>query len=298
MFKAISKRTRQRLLILEFMFPSVLILSIFVFYPIGKSFVMSFQNWLLTSASKEHEFIKLKNYIAVFQISNFWATLVTTLTYTFFSIAGKMLAGLGVALLFNKKFRFRSFARGIMLIPWAMPTVVVCNTILISLDPDYGILTALLKNLFHLTSLQVFSGTTSSLIALILVNIWKNFPFVSLMLLSALSTIPKDYYDAASIDGAGVVVQFRNVTWPQLVPIWNTLLILEILWTIKEFELVYLITKGGPNNATNIIGIDIYLNAFKYYKIGMASAEGVLLLFVCLFFSSIYFKSFSKEEDN
>ena len=92
------------------------------------------------------------------------------------------------------------------------------------------------------------------------------------------------------------MAQFRNVTWPQLKVIWNTLLILEILWTIKEFELVYLITKGGPNNATNIIGIDIYLNAFKYYKVGMASAEGVLLLIVCLVFSIIYFRRVNEEE--
>ena len=169
------------------MIPALIILTIFVFYPILKSIVMSFQNWHLTSSSKEHEFVGLKNYKDVFEISHFWQMLGTTLLYTFFSVAGKMLVGLGVALLFNKSFKGRSIARGIMLIPWAMPTVVVCNTILIATDPDYGILTALFKWLFQLTNLQIFSSTTSSLVAVIIVNIWKNFPFVSLMLLSALS---------------------------------------------------------------------------------------------------------------
>ena len=296
MSKTIGKKARNRIIILEFMVPALIILTVFVFYPILKSIVMSFQNWHLTSSSKEHEWVGLKNYKDVFEISHFWQMIGTTLLYTFFSVAGKMFVGLGVALLFNKQFKGRSIVRGIMLIPWAMPTVVVCNTILIATDPDYGILTALFRWLFQLTNLQIFSSTTSSLVAVIIVNIWKNFLFVSLMLLSALSTIPKDYYDAASIDGAGAFAQYRNVTWPQLKGIWNTLLILEILWTIKEFELVYLITKGGPNNATNIIGIDIYLNAFKYYKVGMASAEGVLLLLVCLVFSIIYFRKVNEEE--
>ncbi len=297
MSSVISKKARNRILVFEFLLPGLIILSVFVFYPILKSVLMSFQNWHLTQSSKKHVFVGLKNYIDVFNISHFSQMVWTTLLYTFFSIAGKMLVGLGVALLFTKEFKGRSIARGIMLVPWAMPTVVVCNIAIIATDPDYGILAAMIRKLFNLTSLQIFSGTTSSLVAVIIVNIWKNFPFVSLMLLSALSTIPKDYYDAASIDGAGAIMKFKNVTWPQIKPIWNTLLILEILWTIKEFELVYLITKGGPNNATNVIGIDIYLNAFKYYKVGMACAEGVLLLGVCVIFSAIYFKKVNKEEE-
>ena len=183
-----------------------------------------------------------------------------------------------------------------MLIPWAMPTVVACNVFLISLDPNYGILTAFIEAVFHVTGLDVFSSTTSSLVAVILIGIWKNFPFISLMLLAALSGIPQDYYDAASIDGANAFVKFRSVTWPQIKPIWNTLLVLQFLWTVKEFELIYLITRGGPNNATNVMGIDIYLNAFRYYHVGVASAEGVILLLICIVFSLIYFRGLNKEE--
>ena len=102
MAKTISKKARNRIIILEFMIPALIILTIFVFYPILKSIVMSFQNWHLTSSSKEHEFVGLKNYKDVFEISHFWQMLGTTLLYTFFSVAGKMLVGLGVALLFNK----------------------------------------------------------------------------------------------------------------------------------------------------------------------------------------------------
>lgn len=184
-----------------------------------------------------------------------------------------------------------------MLIPWAMPSVVVCNIFLIALDPNYGILSALISKLpFVHEQFQVFNGKGSAFAAVTLIGIWKNFPFIALMLLAALGGIPHDYYDAAAIDGAGIFKRFRYITWPQIKPIWNTLLILQILWTIKEFELVYLITKGGPDNATGVIGIDIYLNAFRFYKVGMACAEGVLLLVFCLIFSLIYFRNQSKED--
>lgn len=292
-----SKKGRERIIVLQFILPSLIILGIFVFYPIVKTIMMSFQDWILISPSDEHAFVGLDNYKAVFEETHFGKMVSVTLIYTFFSVAGKMIIGLLVALLFNRPFRGRSFARGLMLVPWAMPTVVACNVFLISLDADYGILTVVLEKVFSVAGLDVFAGTTSSLVAVILVAIWKNFPFISLMLLAALSGIPKDYYDAASIDGANALTKFRCVTWPQIKSIWNTLLVLQILWTIKEFELIYLITRGGPSNATNVIGIDIYLNAFRNYKVGMASAEGVLLLLVCLVFTIIYFRGVNKEEE-
>lgn len=296
MQKVVSIENRQRIIVLQFILPALLILCIFVFYPILKTIVMSFQEWNLISPSDEHEFVGLANYKAVFGITHFFQMVTTTLVYTVFSVAGKMLLGLGVALLFNRPFKGRALARGFMLIPWAMPTVVACNVFLIALDPNYGILTELFKMLLHLAKLDVFSNTTSSLVAVIIIGIWKNFPFISLMLLAALSGIPKDYYDAASIDGANALIKFKCVTWPQIKPIWNTLLVLQILWTVKEFELIYLITRGGPNNATNVMGIDIYLNAFRYYKIGMASAEGVMLLLICVVFAIVYFRGVNKEE--
>ena len=219
------------------------------------------------------------------------------IVYTLFSVAGKMLIGLAVALLFNRPFIGRGIARGMMLIPCAMPMVVACNVFLISLDPNYGILTAFIEAVFRVTGLDVFASTASSLVAVILIGIWKNFPFVSLMLLATLSGIPQDYYDAASIDGANAAQRFKSVTWPQIRPIWNTLLALQLLWTVKEFELIYLITRGGPNNATNVMGIDIYLNAFRYFRVGATCAEGVILLMVCVAFSVVYFMETSKEEN-
>lgn len=281
---------------MQFILPATIILCIFIFIPILQTIVMSFQHWSLTGSSKSHPFVGLKNYIDIFGLSHVKTMGAATLGYTVLCVAGKMILGLLVALLLNHEFRGRSVVRGLMLIPWAMPSVVVCNVFLIALDPNYGMLSALITKLPWVHGeFQVFNGHGSAFAVVTIIGIWKNFPFISLMLLAALGGIPKDYYEAASIDGAGPFKQFTSITWPQVRPIWNTILVLQMLWTVKEFELIYLVTKGGPDNATSVIGIDIYLNAFKFYKVGLACAEGVLLLIFCLVFAVIYFKQQEKE---
>ena len=293
---AISRKNRERIIVLQFIIPALIVIGIFILFPISKAIVMAFQEWVLTSASPDHPFVGLDNFREVFSLTHFSTMMGNTLVYTLGSVAGKMLVGLGVALLLNRKFKGRGIVRGLMLIPWAMPMVVVTNVFRIALDPNYGLFNSMLSALpFVDGPIQFFSNGTVALTTLVGIGIWKNFPFISLMLLAALQSVPQDYYDAASIDGAGNIEQFRRITWPLIKPIWNTLMILQILWTVKEFELIYLITQGGPNNGTNIIGIDIYLNAFRFYKIGAANAEGVLLLLFCLIFAVIYFRSMHKK---
>ena len=292
----ISRRNRERIIILQFIVPSVVIIGVFILFPIARAITMAFQEWILTSASPDHPFIGFANFKKIFDLTHFGKMMSNTLIYTACSVVGKMLLGLAVALLLNRKFFGRAFVRGLMLIPWAMPTVVVTNVFRIALDPNYGLFNTLLSSLPWIDgSIQFFSNGILALFTLVCIGIWKNFPFISLMLLAALQSVPQDYYDAASIDGAGNIAQFRQITWPLIKPIWNTLMILQILWTVKEFELIYLITQGGPNNGTNIIGIDIYLNAFRFYKVGAANAEGVLLLLFCLVFAVIYFRSMHKK---
>ncbi|MBA7527079.1 hypothetical protein ES705_19253 [subsurface metagenome] len=291
-----ARDKRNTIIVLQFILPSLIVMLIFIIFPILRSIVMAFQEWQIASIGNPHLFIGFDNFKRVFSSSHFGKMAWVTLVFTFTSVIGKMVLGLGVALLLNRKFFGRSFVRGLMLIPWAMPTVVVCNLFMIALDPDFGILSALIARLPMINfPPDFFSQGPLALGTITTIGIWKNFPFISLILLAALESISQDYYDAASIDGAGKLVQFTQITWPLIKPIWNTLLILQILWTVKEFELIYLITRGGPNNATNVIGIDIYLNAFRFYRIGEANAEGVLLLIFCMVFAVIYFRSLHKE---
>jgi multiple sugar transport system permease protein len=295
--KRVPVDRRSALVTIQFVIPAAVLIVFFIILPIGKTVVMAFQNWYLASGSSEHPFVGFKNFADALSTTNFGQMVLVTLLYTLLSVVGKMYAGLGVALVLNQDFKGRSLVRGLMLIPWAMPAVVACTVFMISLDPTYGIMNEMLVQVGLLSSpLDFFSNKTLALATVIVIGIWKNFPFVTLMLLAALQGISKDYYDAAAIDGAGTWRKFKSITLPSIRPIWNTLLVLETLWTVKEFELVYLITKGGPDNGTAIIGVDIYLNAFRFYKLGTASAEGLFLLVFCLAFSLVYFKQQKKLE--
>ena len=286
---------RNALIAVQFVVPAAAFIVFFIIFPIGKTIAMAFQDWYLASGRTEHAFIGLRNFSDALSNSNFVQMSWVTILYTVVGVAGKMYIGLGSALLLNHEFRGRAFVRGLMLIPWAMPAVVACTVFMISLDPTYGILNSLLVKAGVLRQpLDFFSNKILALGTVTAIGIWKNFPFVTLMILAALQGIPKDYYDAAAIDGAGAWRRFRAITMPSVRPIWNTLLVLEALWTVKEFELVYLITKGGPDNGTAIIGVDIYLNAFRFYKLGTASAEGLMLLALSLVFAFVYFKQQKK----
>ena len=280
----------------QFYLPAMLVITVFILFPVYQAVTMAFSEWFLLSASPEHPFIGFANFQEIFSLTHFWKMVFVTFAYTFFGVGGKMLIGLGTALMLNRDFIGRGFVRGIMIIPWAMPTVVACTVFLLSLDPAYGILNATLQRIGLIPGgFQFFSKPEVALVTVVVIGVWKYFPFVTLMLLAALQGISDDYYDAASIDGANAIQKFRHITWPLLQPVWRIVLILQIIWTIREFELVFLITGGGPDNGTAIIGVDIYLNAFRFSKLGAASAEGMFLLLFSFVFASLYFLSLSRQ---
>jgi multiple sugar transport system permease protein len=286
----LSARTRDNIIAMQFYLPSMLVIIVFILYPIVKSMIMSVTDWYLLSGRATHPFVGFLNFANVLGNTGFWKIVNATLIYTIVGVAGKMYVGLGTAVLLNKKFVGRSVVRGLMIIPWAMPTVVVCTVFMVSLDPAYGIFNwALVKLGIVAAPVSFFSRPWLALAVVTFIGIWKYFPFTTLMLLAAMQGISKEYYNAASIDGAGAWKQFRYITWPLLLPVWMIVLILQILWTVKEFELVYLITSGGPDNWTSIIGVDVYLNAFRFYKVGEASAEGMFLLAFSIIMSVVYF---------
>ncbi len=274
----------------QFYFPALLIIAVLFIIPMVQLVRMAFSDWYLLSSKPGHPFVGLKNFKDVVSLVHIRKMVVATLTYTLLGVAGKMSVGLGIALLLNREFRGRILVRGLMVVPWAMPTVVACTIFLFSLDPTYGVINWLLVQLHIIKpDFSFFSIPGFALLTLIVISIWKFFPFVCLMLLAELQTISPTYYDAASIDGAGRLSKFRYITWPLLQPVWRVVLILQILWTVKEFELVFLITSGGPDNSTAVIGVDVYLNAFRFYRMGLASAEGIFLLLFSLGFAYYYF---------
>lgn len=295
-FQYLSKNKTAYLFIL----PSIAVIVSLIFYPVIKTVMMSFTYWYIGIPKIRppfHPFVGLENYRNVLAMSHFQKTILVTLIYTAVCVSGRMLVGLGTALVLSKKFVGRGIARGIMIIPWAMPGVVACIVFTLALDPAYGIVNSILQRLnFIETSIPFLSKTNWALISVIAIGIWRYFPFVTLMLLAALQGIPQSLYEAASIDGANIWGKFVSITWPLLRPVWSIVMLLQIIWTVKEFELIYLLTQGGPDYATATIGIDIYLNAFRFFRMGTAAAEGMILLSFSVIFSIVYFKFLRKGE--
>jgi multiple sugar transport system permease protein len=253
--------------------------------------VMSFSDYSVLSGSRAHAFVGLDNYASIVGLPRFWRMARVTLWYTVFSVAGKMALGLAVALLLNARIRGRGFLRSLIVIPWAMPGIVVALLFTILLDPLYGVINSFLQAVDLVkTAIPFIAQVGTALPVVIGIGIWKNFPFVGLMLLAALQGIPRELYEAAEVDGASPVQKFGRITWPMTFPVFIIMLILQLVGTLKEFDLIYLITVGGPALSTNVVGLDIYQNAFKFFKLGAASAEGLILMSICFIFAVVYYR--------
>lgn len=292
--KNIEKR-RERLFIIELLFPALLLIGFFIVFPICKVFQMSFTNWDLMRAAEGHYFLGWRNFTDFFSLSYAGKTIHLTILFECIVVVGTIVASIIFALVLNAEFPGRAFVRGIALLPWALPSFVIAKVFLLSFNGDYGMFARMFNLLFKVDTNSFFSNEHLAFALVSFLTIWKGFPFNTVMLMAALSTVPKDYYEAADLDGAGKIRQFFSITIPTIKPTLVTLTVLQIMSTLRTFDMVYLLTQGGPNYGTNIIGNDIYQNGFKLFKFGVASAEGTLLFLVSMMFVIPYFFREGKE---
>jgi multiple sugar transport system permease protein len=226
----------------------------------------------------------------------FLSSLVKTGIYIIVTVVGRYLLGMGSAILLNQKFPGRSIARGLLIIPWAIPEVVACLIWILMYDRDYGLINYILQQFRLLSEPAGFlSDPNIALPSAMAVNIWKGFPFVGIMLLAGLQSIPGELYEATKVDGANSFEQFRHITLPLLKPVSGVVFLLLIIWTIKDFGIAYLLAKGGPSRATEILTIYVYQSAFKFFDFGKAAASGIIMLIFSMVFTYFYLKSQSTE---
>jgi multiple sugar transport system permease protein len=281
-----------------FTLPLIIVMAVFLAYPIGKAALMSFQYWYMPRPQAEgHYFQGITNYVNVFKDSNFFHSLAITGIYIAVTVIARFGIGLFVAVLLNEKFRGRAFARALIIIPWAIPEVVTCLVWILMYDKDFGIINALARDM-HLISqpVQFLTDPAIALSSAMMVGIWKGFPFVAIILLAGLQSIPGELYEAARVDGAKPFQQFFTVTWPLLLPVSMIVFLLLIIWTIRDFGIVYLLARGGPAQATEILTVFIYHTSFKYFDFGKASAAGMIMLIFCAVFTVIYLKALNRED--
>jgi ABC-type sugar transport system permease subunit len=225
-------------------------------------------------------FVGLENYVRLAGDGFFRRAVVNSFVFTFASVGVKVLLGMAMALVLTSRIRFRGLFTGLLLIPWVAPTVVSALNFLWIYDYSLGVLNHLLVRVFRILPQGVgwLSEPGTAMASVIAVNIWRGFPFFGISFLAGLKSIPAELYEAAAVDGATGVQRFRHVTLPGLKNIAIICVLLSTIWTFNDFQIVYILTKGGPGGATQVLPVLTYEIAFGAQRLGEAIAVALYML--------------------
>lgn len=276
--------------------PAFLALAAIIFYPIGYSLYLSLTDANLLSFDRR-SFIGLENYERYLARPAFWDSLRVTLLYTAGTVGLAFTFGLATAMMLNVEFRFRGVARGLLALPWATPWLVVTLIWYVLFNPQVGPINTVLQRtgLIETGVPWLYQGDTA-LIAIIIVTAWRLFPAATLLILAGLQSIGKELYDAAQVDGASGWQQFRFITMPSLRGVNMVVIVLMIIWTFKLFTIAFSLTAGGPGDATRVLSVYTYQEAFSSNRIGRASALATLSVLISLVLVFAYFYLLDREE--
>ncbi|MDO4620220.1 MAG: sugar ABC transporter permease [Lachnospiraceae bacterium] len=288
-----ARQIRTKMTPYWFIAPATITILCLVVYPILYGIYISFFD---TNLVNKWKFVGLKYYLQSMTDASFLHSLGKTMIFTVCVVGGHFIIGFILASILNGKIKFRTIFRGILILPWLFPDVVIAYLYKWILNTQGGILNQLLMEM-HIISEPVgwLSTSATAFPCVIMVSIWKGFPLVLVQILAGMQTISADLYEAADIDGATRMQKFRYVTLPSLKPILTTILILDTVWVFKQFTLIWLMTSGGPGSATMVSAIEIYKNAFSYFKYGYASAQSVYILLIC-YLIGVVFRRLLRDE--
>ncbi len=274
---------------LLFLSPTLIVFGIFILFPIGFSFYLSFQNWNLFTS--EHQFIGLANYQAVFADPEFWQVFRNTAVFTFATVPLNMALALAVAFLLEQKVRGKRFLRAAFFTPVVVSAVAAAVIWRWVFDPNLGLVNAGLQGV-GLPAVNWTTDGTAAMVALIIVGTWKTFGINMILFSAGLASIPNHYYEAAEIDGAGRWSRFWNITIPLLAPTTLFVLVLSMIGSFQVFDIVFVLTRGGPLGSTNVLVYYLYEHAFKYFDMGYASAVAYLLFAILFVLTLIQVRAF------
>ncbi|MET8358953.1 sugar ABC transporter permease [Micromonospora sp. NPDC005171] len=265
-----------------FLAPAALFILVFQAVPLVQEIYLSFTRTRLLNPTRS-EWVGLENFNEIFGDPEFRRTLLITVVYVITCVVVAIGAGLVVALLLNRKFRGRGVARALVTVPWAAPGIAVALIATWMLNAQYGIVNRFLDAVgLGVPGGAILDSPRYALPAVLATTIWQLFPFTSVVLLSALQSVPQDLNEAATVDGAGRWATFRAVTWQVIKPTVGLLALLMTIWSLRRFELIWLMTKGGPVGATETLVIDLYSQAFDSKELGSAAAIGMVGVVISL----------------
>jgi len=276
--------------------PAVLTFAIVVLYPVVTAIDISFRKVDIYTPTTPRGPLTLANYLRLFETTGFWQAVRVSVTYVVLSITFALLIGFATALLLNSRFRGRTLARMLAVMPWAIPPVVAVNIWWWILDPSFGMLNWVLLQIGVITKpVNWIASPGPAMAAISMVTIWKGYPFFVVMLLAGLQAIPQDLYDASAVDGAGRVAAFRHITLPALRGVLSLATLLSVLWVFREFTIIWVLTGGGPIRATETLAIMTYREAFANFRMGFAAAIGAVTLIFSTIASIFFIRQAGKE---
>ena len=271
-----------------FVLPAIIIVLALFVYPIISSFYFSFTNKNLIRPT--YDFVGLDNYIAVLKDKGFWNAFLNSLKWTIFSLGGQLLVGFTAALALNKVKHLKGFYKTLLIIPWAFPSIVIAFSWQWILNGVYGFLPNILVQLGLCdTPPQFLTDRVLAFVVLVFINIWFGAPMIMVNVLAALQTVPQDQYEAAEIDGAKGWQSFLYITVPHIKVVTGLLVVLRTVWIFNNFDLIYLITGGGPAGATQTVPVYAYDMGWGTKLLGKSSAVTVLLFIFLMAVCVAYF---------
>ena len=278
-----------------FIAPISLYLLLFQGGPLVQELYLSFTTTSLLSPN-QHVFVGLDNYRDLFSTEDFHNTILVTFLYTIACVVLAIGIGLATALLLDSPFMGRAVARALVTIPWAAPPVAVALIFSWMFNAQYGIFNHAQRAL----GIQAFENWLDSppraLPAVLITTIWQIFPFSSVVILSALQGVSKELREAAIVDGAGRIAVFFAVVWPTIKPTVLLLSLFITIWSLRRFDLIWLMTQGGPIGATDTLIIELYRRAFVYRDLGLAAAVGMVGLCIALIVTAVYVRANRRME--
>lgn len=283
-------KTKKKIAPYLYVMPVLILLLIMYGYPLIKSIIMSLQDYKLTSSGSA-PFNDFANFKKMFSDTDFLLLLKNSLIYVIISAVAQFVLGLILALCLKTKFRGRGIYQSIVFLPWAFSSFVVGLMFRWSFNGEYGVVNDILMKMGIIKENVAWLGTPGlSLAIVIIAMIWMGIPFFGIMILAALQSVPDDIYEAADIDGCGMFRKFFSLTLPYIKPTIIMTVLLRTIWIFNSFDLIVIITGGGPVNYSQTLPSYMYSKAFASYDFGLASAFGVLLIVILGIYAVLFLK--------
>ncbi|PLP57939.1 ABC transporter permease [Mesorhizobium loti] len=269
--------------------PMISIMVLVTAFPLLNTLWLAFTDASLTGQGYVWQWIGLENFAYILDDSDFRAAVGRTTYFTVLSVSAEVVLGVLVALLLNQEFKGRTLVRALLILPWALPTIVNAVMWRLIYNPEYGSLNALLTQIGLLDAYRSWLGDPATAMNMvILADIWKNYPLIALIALAALQTVPKDLYEAAIMDGANAWTRFWKITLPGIIGSLSVAMVLRAIEAFKVFDIFYVMTRGGPADSTKTVSFFVYQESFTYLRAGSGAAYALTVTAMSGLMISIY----------